>query len=240
MIIDRGHPTRYFQDVIESHAALFDYVKFGWGTAVVTKDIARKIDILRANGVDFYFGGTLFEKFLVQDRFEEFRRFVAAHGATYVEVSNGTVDLSDAEKAVYVKQLSQDFQVISEVGSKDMAKSETMAPNRWIEYINADLDAGAMRITLETRESGRGGICRPNGELRYGLIEEILTSGVDVDLLMFEAPTLDLQTYFVQRVGPDVSLGNIAFADVISLETVRLGLRSDTLLTFEGATGEER
>jgi phosphosulfolactate synthase len=161
-------------------------------------------------------------------------------GCTHVEVSNGTIDLADDEKSKYVTELSNDFVVISEVGSKNQMRSENMAPNKWITYINDDITAGAALVTLETRESGHGGICRPNGELRFGLIEEILTSGIATDSLLFEAPSMELQSFFVRRVGPNVNLGNVAATDVVGLETIRLGLRSETLQEFEsiGASRE--
>ncbi len=233
MVIDRGAPLTYFTDLIRSNCQYIDFIKFGWGTSIVAKDLEKKITILREEGVDFYFGGTLFEKYLLQEKFDDFRFMCHHYGCQFVEVSNGTIDLSDAAKAGYVDALSQDFRVISEVGSKDQERSETMAPNRWIDYIRDDLEAGAVLVTLETRESGHSGICRANGELRFGLIEEILTSGIDVGRLLFEAPSLDLQSYFVRRIGPNVNLGNIAADDAISLETIRLGLRSETLLDLE-------
>ncbi len=238
MVIDNGLATRQFADVIESHGEFIDFIKFGWGTSVVTGRFAEKLDIVKSAGVNFYLGGPLFEKYLQQDRLDEFRRLLGGYGAQYVEVSNGTIDLSDAEKVDFVKLLSDDFLVISEVGSKDFERSEKMAPSRWVEYIRADLGAGAVLVTLETRESGRGGMCRPNGELRVGLIEDILGSGIETNSLLFEAPTTELQNFFVRRLGPNVNLGNIAVTDVIGLETIRLGLRSETLLTFEGGVPE--
>lgn len=233
MVIDTGVPLGLFADVVESHVDHIDFVKFGWGTSVVTANFHKKLDIVKEANVDFYLGGTLFEKYVLQDRFEEFRSLCQAYGCRYVEVSNGTIDLSNDDKADYVKRLSDDFRVISEVGSKDQAKSDTMAPNKWIDYIQVDLDAGAILVTLETREGGKGGICRSNGELRFGLIEEILSSKIDHEKLLFEAPTTELQSYFVERVGPNANLGNIAVSDLIPLETIRLGLRSETLLNFE-------
>lgn len=176
---------------------------------------------------------TLFEKYVLQDRFAEFREMCWYYDCQYVEVSNGTIILSDAEKSEYVAELAKDFKVIPEVGSKDQLKSENMAPNKWIGYISDDLDAGATLVTLETREGGRSGMCRPNGELRIGLVEEIVTSGLDVERLLFEAPSAELQSYFVKRMGPSVNLGNVAPADLVGLETIRLGLRSETLLEFE-------
>lgn len=231
--IDKGMPTRQFIDVVESAGDYLDFVKFGWGTAVVSRDLKVKVDTLVREQIGFYFGGTLFEKFVLQDRLDDFRRLCDEFGAEHVEVSNGTIDISDEQKARYVRELARDYHVISEVGSKDQLKSETMSPAKWLSAIRGDLDAGAMLVTLETRESGHGGICRSNGELRFGLIEEILESDVDSTHLLFEAPTLELQAYFVERVGVGANLANIAPADLISLETIRLGLRSDTLLTFE-------
>ena len=233
MVIDHGEPLGHFTDLVESHGDHFDFVKFGWGTSVVTKNFSAKLEVLRNANIDFYLGGTLFEKYILQDRFDEFRDLCALYGCPYVEVSNGTIDISNDEKADYVKRMSDDFRVISEVGSKDQAASDLMSPAKWISYIQADIDAGAVLVTLETREGGRGGICRSNGELRYGLIEEILESKIDHNQLLFEAPSTTLQTYFVQRVGPDANLGNIAVTDVIPLETIRRGLRSETLLDFE-------
>ncbi len=233
MVIDKGVPTGHFVDFVESYGDLFDFVKFGWGTSVVTKNFEMKLDVLREANIDFYLGGSLFEKYVIQDRFDEFRSLCETYGCRYVEVSNGTIDITNDQKADYVKQLSEDFLVISEVGSKDQTTSDLMSPVKWIGYIQADLDAGALLVTLETREGGRGGICRSNGELRYGLIEEILGSKIDHDRLLFEAPSTELQTYFVGRVGTNVNLGNIAVSDIVALETVRLGLRSETLLVFE-------
>ncbi|MGC2485477.1 MAG: phosphosulfolactate synthase [Acidimicrobiales bacterium] len=239
MIIDKGLPTRQFEDLIDSHAAHIDFVKFGWGTSVVTTNFRAKLDILKNAGVDFYLGGTLFEKYVQQHRFEEFRELCVEYGSSFVEVSNGTIDITNDDKADYVKRLSDDFFVISEVGSKDQEASDLMAPNKWVSYINADIEAGAVLVTLETREGGKGGICRSNGELRYGLIEEILSAKIDYGKLLFEAPSTELQTYFVRRIGPDVNLGNIAIADVIPLETIRLGLRSETLLDFEPGSRDD-
>jgi phosphosulfolactate synthase len=240
MAIDNGVPFNYFCDLIGSAAEHVDFVKFGWGTSVVTSNLDKKISFLKSEGVDFYLGGTLFEKYVIQDRFRQYFELLRDYECTYVEVSNGTIDLEDARKSEYVAALSDEFKVISEVGSKDNVRSENMAPNRWIEYIRDDLAAGAVLVTLETRESGHGGICRPNGELRYGLLEEILTSGIDPNVLLFEAPSMELQSYFVRRIGTDVNLGNIAPTDLIGVETIRLGLRSETLLQFEpvGATAQ--
>lgn len=229
MVIDSGLSSTTLENLLGDHADLIDLLKLGWGTALVTRHLDRKIAVLQEAGVDWYFGGTLFEIFVQQGKFEDYRRFCTDHGATWVEVSNGTIDMENAQKAEYVAKLSQDFKVVSEVGFKDQDRSEHLPPVRWIRYIKEDLEAGAEHVIQEARESGKSGIARPNGELRFGLIEEILESGIDVDRLIFEAPNKDLQTYFVKRVGSNVNLGNIAPTDVVGLETLRLGLRSDTV-----------
>ncbi len=232
MVIDGGIPQQLFADTVSSAAEYIDFVKFGWGTAVVTGGLQAKIDVLRAHDIGFYFGGTLFEKYVMQERFDDYKRFCVEQGCGHVEVSNGTITMSNAEKASYIRKLAGDFTVVSEVGFKDPERSEQLPPSKWVEYINEDLAAGATMVTLEARESGKSGICRPDGALRFGLIEDVLSAGVTQDQLLFEAPTTALQTYFVTRIGTDVNLGNVPASGVISLETLRLGLRADTLTTF--------
>jgi phosphosulfolactate synthase len=238
MVIDNGLPTSYFRDAVSSAAEFIDLVKFGWGTALVTAGLNQKIQTLRALGIGYFFGGTLFEKHVLQGRFEEYREFCQVHGCRHVEVSNGTIELPNAKKDAYIEKLSEEFTVLSEVGFKDGERSERFSPSRWVDCIRADLEAGANLVITEARESGRGGICRPDGRLRLGLIEDILDAGLPTERLLFEAPTKDLQTFFVRRVGTEVNLGNIAPTEVIALETLRLGLRADTLLAVEaGLTG---
>jgi phosphosulfolactate synthase len=233
MVIDGGLPVGLFADLVSSAAEYIDVVKFGWGTAVVTGGLRAKIEALEAFDIGFYFGGTLFEKYVLQGRFDDYRKFCLEHGCRRVEVSNGTIPMSNAEKASYIRKLAGDFTVVSEVGFKDPVRSEQLPPSRWVEYINEDLEAGAVLVTLEARESGKSGICRPDGAVRFGLIEDVLASGLDPELLLFEAPTTALQTYFIGRLGPDVNLGNVSAHGVLGLETLRLGLRADTLTTFE-------
>ena len=233
MVIDGGVPLGLFTDLVELGAEYIDYLKFGWGTSVVTNCLREKIAVLDAHGIEFYFGGTLFEKFVLQNRFEDFRRFCEEYSCHHIEVSNGTIELSNADKAGYIRKLAPDFTVVSEVGFKDPGRSEMLPPSEWVASIKEDIDAGASIVTLEARESGSSGIVRPNGELRYGLIEDVLSAGINVDSLLFEAPTTALQTHMISRIGPNVNLGNIPAQGVISLETLRLGLRSDTLTAFE-------
>jgi phosphosulfolactate synthase len=232
MVIDAGLPLGLFTDVITWGAEYIDSVKFGWGTAIVTGCLREKIDVLRANDIDFYFGGTLFEKYVLQGRFEDYRRFCEEYGCRHVEVSNGTIDMSNSEKAGYIRKLAGDFTVVSEVGFKDPGLSELLPPSEWIACIAEDLDAGASLVTLEARESGKSGICRADGALRYGVVEAVLSAGIPDRHLLFEAPTTALQAYLITRIGPDVNLGNIPAQGVIGTETLRLGLRADTLMAF--------
>jgi len=233
MMIDSGLPYWHFADLVSSAAEYIDFVKFGWGTAVVTGNIDAKIDVLRENGIRFYFGGTLFEKYVLQDRLDDFRKFCAEHRCQHVEVSNGTICMTNTEKASYIRKLADDFTVISEVGFKDPLRSGQLTAAAWIDCIGEDLAAGAWLVTLEARESGRSGICRPDGTLRSGLIEDVLASGIGRDHLLFEAPATALQAHFITRLGPDVNLGNIPAQGILALETLRLGLRADTMTTFE-------
>jgi len=236
MMIDPGLPTRLFVDTVTSFASYIDVVKFGWGTSIVTDDLKYKIDSLRDCSVDYYFGGTLFERFVLDGQFDDWRRYCDRFGCRYVEISNGTIPLTNEDKAGYIARVANDYVVFSEVGFKDAEKSENLRPGMWIRYIQQDLAAGAAEVITEARESGRSGICRADGKLRFGLVEEIAESGIDLGRVMFEAPNKELQTYFIRRFGPQVNLGNIAAADVVGLETLRLGLRGDTLLDFADGT----
>lgn len=233
MVIDNGLPAAYFADAIASAAGYVDAVKFGWGTCLVTETLQAKIDCLQEHDIRFWFGGTLFEKFVVQRRFDGFVELCRQWGCDTVEVSNGTIPLPNAAKAEYVRRCAEEFDVVSEVGFKDARRSEDLSSAEWVDAIGQDLAAGASLVIAEARESGRSGICRPDGSLRDGVVDDILASGVDPDRLLFEAPTKELQTHFVTRLGANVNLGNIAAGDVIALETLRLGLRADTLLHFE-------
>ncbi len=233
MVIDSGLPVGYFIDAIESAAGHIDMVKFGWGTAIVTDSLDRKIACLRDNDIRFCFGGTLFEKYVIQGAFDAFMRLCEHAGCDFVEVSNGTIPLSNTEKASYIRKCAAAFDVVSEVGVKDQKRSEGLDAQHWVDCIEEDLDAGATIVITEARESGRSGICRPDGTLRHDLVDDILVSGIDPGRLLFEAPTKDLQTQFVVRLGTNVNLGNIAPTDVIGVETLRLGLRSDTLMHTE-------
>lgn len=233
MVIDNGLPHRAFADAIEMNAPYIDVVKFGWGTALVTPDIERKFELLRTMGISYYFGGTLFEKFVAQNRFESFMTLCRLCGCAMVEVSNGTITMSNTEKATYISRCAEEFPVVSEVGFKDQGRSERFGAREWVDAIAQDLAAGAERVITEARESGRSGICDAAGRPRTELVDAIVDSGIDPSRLIFEAPNKDLQTYWIMLLGTNVNLGNIAPGDLVGLETLRLGLRSDTLVHFE-------
>ncbi|NJC71134.1 phosphosulfolactate synthase [Planosporangium thailandense] len=240
MVIDSGLPTGAFTDLITSHGQYIDLVKFGWGTALVTRDLDRKVAVLRDAAIGFYFGGTLFEHHLWTGQLDEYLRLVDRTGATHIEVSNGTIPLDQSSKAEYVRRMSQYRPVLSEVGYKDAERSALLTPADWVEALREDLEAGAYLVITEARESGRSGIARADGQLRRDVLDAVL-DGVDTDRVMFEAPTKDLQVGLINAVGPDVNLGNVAAADVVGVETLRRGLRGDTLLHLTtGVNATER
>lgn len=229
MVIDPGLPTGLFTDVIASHGEYVDLVKFGWGTALVTRDLDRKVAVLREANIGFYFGGTLFERCLFEDRIDEFLALVERTGATHIEVSNGTIPLEQSAKAEQVRRMAQHRPVLAEVGYKDPERSARLTPADWVDAITEDLEAGAAMVTTETRESGRSGMARPDGHLRDEVLGAVLAA-VDPARLLFEAPTKDLQVELIRALGPEVHLGNIAASDVLGVATLRRGLRADTLL----------
>lgn len=242
-MIDNGVPTKYFMDVIESGAHLIDYVKFGWCTALVTKDIEKKIECLVSNKVNYYFGGTLFEKALSQKKLDAFYKFLKNFDCKVVEVSDGTLNISSKDKARHIADFAKEFCVFSEVGKKDIEEADNMPISRWIDEIQNDLAAGATKVILEARESGKSGICDANGNLRPDLVSSITKSRFRAPDAIWEAPNKMLQTSLISSIGPNVNLGNIAFGDIIGLETLRLGIRSDTFNLYSStrkdyATGE--
>jgi phosphosulfolactate synthase len=230
MAIDNGLPVGAFRDAVESAGDLVDLVKFGWGTALVTPRFGEKLDCLREAGIDWFLGGTLFEKHVAQDRVEDYRRLCLDLGCRHVEISNGTIPLEESRKAEYVARFAEEFTVLSEVGAKSAEGNERLRPRDWARQVRTDLAHGARWVITEARESGTTGIAGADGAPRADVLEALRESGVDPAVLLFEAPTKALQAQFVLRFGPDVNLGNVAPADLVALETLRLGLRSDTML----------
>jgi phosphosulfolactate synthase len=225
-VIDKGLSLREVEGLFETAGDYVDIVKLGWGTSYVTRNLDEKIALYRSFGVPIVCGGTLFEAVVGRDRLDEYRSWLTQKGFTHVEVSDGTIDLSHGRKLELVSELAKDFVVLSEVGSKNA--DIVYAPYQWVEWMKDELDAGAWKVITEAREGGTAGIFRPTGEMRTGLIDEIVHE-IDVGDIIFEAPREAAQAWFVRRFGREVNLGNIPPDEVIPLETLRLGLRSDTL-----------
>jgi phosphosulfolactate synthase len=224
-VLDRGLSVAEVDGMVEVAGEVVDFVKLGWGTALATGNLAPKLERYRAHGIPVVLGGTLTELAIAQRRLDGLVDWVKELGLEHVEVSDGTIALDHAEKLRLIEQLAAEFTVFSEVGSKDAAK--IMAPYRWVEQIQTELEAGAWKVIAEARETGTAGIYRADGEVRMGLIDEIAHE-VDPGKLLFEAPRKEQQVWFIERFGAEVNLGNICPDDVLSLETLRLGLRSDT------------
>jgi phosphosulfolactate synthase len=233
MAIDGGLPLGLFRDVMASNAEYIDLVKFGWGTSVVSPHLDAKIAALQQLGIGFFFGGTLLEKHVAQGRFPEYVRLLRDHECAYVEVSDGTLPMRPGEKASYIRRLAGEFTVLAEVGYKQVDRNAAFTPADWARCAREDLAAGASLVITESRESGTTGIAGKDGCVRDEVVDALLGADIAPDQLLFEAPTKQLQAHFVARLGPDVNLGNIAPMDVIGVETLRLGLRSDTFGCFE-------
>jgi phosphosulfolactate synthase len=224
-VLDRGLSVAAIDGLVEVAGDYIDLVKLGWGTAVATGNLEAKLARYREHGIPVMFGGTLTELAIAQDRLDRLVAWLHELELDYIEVSDGTINIEHDRKLELVSTLAQEFTVLSEVGSKD--NTRIMAPFRWVEQIEAELEAGAWKVIAEARESGSVGIFRHDGEVRMGLIDEIVHA-IAPDKILFEAPRKDQQVWFVRRFGPDVNLGNVTPEDVLSLETVRVGLRSDT------------
>jgi phosphosulfolactate synthase len=197
----------------------------------VTKRLKEKIAVYEAAGIPVYFGGTLFEAFIVRGQFDDYRRVLDTFGLRYAEVSDGSISLNHDKKCEYIHELAKQVTVLSEVGSKDAAK--IIPPYKWIEQMQTELAAGAWKVIGEAREGGNVGLFRDSGEVRQGLVEEILTQ-VPEDKIIWEAPQKSQQVWFIKLLGANVNLGNISPSEVIPLETIRLGLRGDTFDHFLG------
>ena len=225
-VLDRGLSVSEVDGLIEVAGEFVDLVKLGWGTALATGNLMAKLERYRAHEIPAVLGGTLTELAISQDRLEQLVGWLHELQIEYIEISDGTITIPHEYKLELIERLSKEFVVLSEVGSKD--DTRIMAPYRWVELIEKELAAGAWKVIAEARESGNVGIFRHDGEVRMGLIDEI-AHAIAPDKVLFEAPRKDQQVWFVRRLGPDVNLGNIAPDDVLPLETLRLGLRSDTL-----------
>jgi phosphosulfolactate synthase len=232
-VLDRGLSVAQVDGLMEVASDCVDIVKLGWGTALATQNLEPKLARYREHGIPVVLGGTLTEVAIRQDRVDELAGWLHQLGIRHVEISDGSITLESEAKLELIRRFAgEGFVVLSEVGSKDNDKHE--APYLWVEKIQAELEAGSWKVIAEARESGTAGIFRPDGEVRMGLIDEI-AHAVDTDRVMFEAPQKDQQVWFLRRFGPECNLGNIAPDDVLGLETLRLGLRADTIDGFPPA-----
>ena len=225
-VIDKGMSLPEIEGLFDTAGDYVDVVKLGWGTSYVTQNLEQKIALYRSFETPVVCGGTLFEAVVARGKLDGYKSWLAAKRFSHVEVSDGTIDLPRERKLELIAELARDFVVLAEVGSKDA--EVVYAPYQWVEWIREDLDAGAWKVITEGRESGTAGIYRPSGDMRTGLIDEIV-HGIDVGDVIFEAPATVAQAWFVQRFGPEVNIGNVPPEEVIPLETLRLGLRADTL-----------
>jgi phosphosulfolactate synthase len=223
-VIDKGLGPRAWEDVLETSGDYISIVKLGWGTAYVTPNLRRKLEVLREKPV--VIGGTFLEAVIAQDKVDGYKRWLTELGLNHVEISDGVIDLPRERKLELIADFARDFTVLSEVGSKDSAVE--YSTEQWVQWLQEELDAGAWKVIAEGREGGTAGIYRPTGELRTGLVDEIEHS-IDFGDLIWEAPTKESQAWFIKHFGPEVNLGNIPPDEVIPLETLRLGLRGDTL-----------
>lgn len=231
MVMDKGLSIREAEDMISVSGGFIDIVKLGFGTSFVTQKLEEKIKLYQQNDIIVYFGGTLFEAYIVRNQFDDYLKVLEKYGMKHAEVSDGSIELPHDIKLDYIAKLSKHVTVLSEVGSKDVEK--IIPPYQWIELMQTELEAGAWKVIAEAREAGNVGVYRGSGEVREGLVQEILTK-IPEEKIIWEAPQKAQQTYFIKLVGANVSLGNIAPNDVIPLETLRLGLRSDTFAFFLG------
>jgi phosphosulfolactate synthase len=226
-VLDKGLSLAGVDGLIEVAGDSVDIVKLGWGTALATANLKPKLARYAEHGIPVVLGGTLTELAIAQDRLEQLIDWAGELGLGHFEISDVTIALDHGHKLELIARLAESFRVLSEVGSKDDTGAIT-PPYRWVEMMGDELEAGAWKVIAEGRETGTAGIFRPTGEVREGLIDEIV-HGIDSARIMFDAPRKHQQVWFVRRFGPDVNLGNIAPEEVLPLETLRLGLRSDTL-----------
>ena len=236
-VIDKGLNLRDIEGLFDTAGQFVDIVKFGWGTSYVTNNLEKKIALYRSFETPVVCGGTLFEAVYGRGRMDDFKAWLVEHRFSHVEISDGTLEIPREEKLELIADFARDFTVLSEVGSKD--SDVVFAPYQWVEWINEELAAGAWKVITEGREGGTAGIFRSDGDMRTGLLDEI-AHGVPIESVLFEAPTKSSQAWFVKHFGPNVNLGNIPPDEVIPLETLRLGLRGDTLKEVLLATVPEQ
>ena len=229
MVMDKGLSTRQAEDMIEASGHLIDFVKLGFGTSYISKNLETKIKLYKEAGLKVYLGGTLFEAFIIRNMFNDYIKLLDKFKLEVAEVSDGSIVMPHDKKCEYISKLSKNFMVLSEVGSKEAGI--IIHPAKWISMMSKELAAGSWKVIAEARESGNVGIYRPNGHAHTLLINKIL-SKIPKEKILWESPQKSQQVWFIKLLGPNVNLGNISCEDVIPLETLRLGLRADTFFTF--------
>ena len=227
--MDKGLSTRQVEDFVDVGGELVDVVKLGFGTSYVTPNLDRKLEVYREAKMPYYFGGTLLEAFVIRDQVDDFCRMAEHFQVSFVEVSDGCIEIDREKKCNLIKELSKNFQVLSEVGSKD--SSVVIPPYKWVQWMNEELDAGSWKVIAEARESGTVGVFQKSGETRTGLVDEIVHY-VPQEKILWEAPQKSQQVWFINKFGADVNLGNIAPHEIIPLEALRMGLRGDTFFNW--------
>lgn len=229
MVMDKGLSIEETKNFLSISSTYVDILKLGFGTSYVTPNLKEKLAVYQSHNIPVYLGGTLFEAFLIRNQFDDYIAVCKDLGITYVEVSDGSINIPHAEKCGYIEKLTKHFTVLSEVGSKDA--QHIIPPYKWIELMRAELEAGSSYVIAEAREAGNVGIYRGSGEVREGLVQEILTQ-IPKDKILWEAPQKAQQLYFIELLGCNVNLGNIAPTEMIALEAMRIGLRGDTFNFF--------
>lgn len=229
MVMDKGLSSRQAEDLVDASGHLIDFVKLGFGTSYVSKNVKEKIKIYKDAGIRCYLGGTFFEAFVVRNQFDQFLKLIDTLGLDTMEVSDGSIKMDHHIKCKYITEMAKHGIVLSEVGSK--AEGILIAPNKWKNMMQKELDAGAWKVIAEARESGTVGIYRPSGKAHIQLINKILNK-IPSEKIIWEAPIKSQQAYWIKLLGANVNLGNIAPEEVIPLETLRLGLRGDTFFAF--------
>jgi len=229
MVMDKGLSLREAEDLCDVSAPYCDLIKLGFGTSIITNRLHEKIRLYKSVGLKPYFGGTLFEAFAVRNMMDDYRRFLDEYEMEMMEVSDGVMELDHTLKCEYITTLSKEYTVLSEVGTK--LKGKEISNDQWISYMKTELEAGSWKVIAEARESGNMGIYNDDGSANFELVLGI-KKALDPNTILWEAPLKNQQVWFIKLLGPNVNLGNIATNEIIPLETLRLGLRGDTLMTF--------
>lgn len=237
MMMDKGLSLKEAEHFVESSADFTDFVKFGFGTALIAKELRRKVQLYRSAGLNPYFGGTLFEMFFVRNAFDRFRTFISESGLETVEVSDGSIRMEHSEKLECIRKLAKDFRVLSEVGSK--VKGADIPNEVWVMNMKTELETGAWKVIAEARESGTIGIYKSDGSANQDLIDDIMKE-ISVDEVIWEAPNKAQQVMFIKLIGANVNLGNIAPGEVVALEALRCGMRGDTFFDYLPEKLQER